>query len=403
MLLPPLRERPLDYQSKDAKYVFDTLNADESCSLVALGSQGKSNLLQFLTQDTARAHYLRPEFASHCLMALIDPHQMVCLSGQAADQAGSHWTGYEAMLNRLKYSVMGLYNSDRLGPKTESDRDALSALFDEMEEFHRLILKPLPLSLQIGLRHVEDALYKILSQGKTWRVVFLFDEVEELFALLPPEFFQSLRGLRDDFKDRMMYVTASRHTLDKLADEVAKSRNDPHAKMVLEGFYELFHEHTWYISPLDYRSFKKTMDGYFDKFKDSLPSIDERIKENLVHDLFDITGGHAGLARRSFLRAVEFVTRPLPEMNLGKYLLFDEAVRKECETIVGSLTPAEALAIDILAQGKLPTDTDVIYSLYDKHLVSINENSEPVLCLGILRDFVLRYPQATRRVLAPPL
>jgi hypothetical protein len=409
MILSPPDLFDIGYQKKDVQYVFNVLQAGESCSLVAMGSVGKSNLLQFLTQDYVTEHYLHREEASHWVMVLVDPHEMVCLQGDALAQAGDHWAGYEIMLSRLHYALMRLYNSDALGPQTDEQKKDLNELFEMVGDCHEDILQPNPLSQQIGLRHLEEALYEILSRDDNWRIVFLFDEVGEMLNLLPPEFFQSLRGLRDSFKRRVMYVAASRRPLDDLCDEIADREADPRIKYVLEGFYELFREFTYYISPLDYESFKATVEGYYNRHADRIPSLGEWTKEDLTRELFAITGGHAGLVRRSFLTAVSLVASGQLEEPLGHYLLYDDAVNKECETIFLSLPRAERIEMNLLAHDK-PIDDKVLRSLCAKHLIVLDDedrvvmsdNGAPKLRLGILREFILHNPHLTRKDLSLP-
>src|SRR5690606_32080045 len=149
-----------------------------------------------------------------------------------------------------------------------------------------------PVLAQTGIRQLEDAVTEVLRLDRRMRIVFMFDEFEE-FINLPAYFFQSLRGVRDDYKQRLMYVTASRFSLPEL---VAQHKPDPKDVGIMEGFVELFHGFTHYISRLDNQSARASIERLERRFN-------TRLQPDLERGLICTTGKHSGLLRRGFRTA----------------------------------------------------------------------------------------------------
>lgn len=154
------------------------------------------------------------------------------------------------------------------------------------------------LARQSGLRHLEQALYVLLADDDRWRVVFLLDELGN-FGSFPPLFFQSLRGLRDQYKGRVAYVTTSSAPLDALLEPLAGAE-----RAALCEFTELFRDHTRYISPLDSASAAAVVDRFVARYEADY-NIYKTGEAFLKGDVFALTGGHVGLLRRSFRPAVQ--------------------------------------------------------------------------------------------------
>src|SRR5512133_1761259 len=127
---------PLNYRERDTEYVFRLLFAGESCSLVGVGSVGKSNLLQLLVDERIKRQYVG-DYAPYTLMVLLDPHKIIHLQDRALQQAGSSWPGYEIMLSRLRRAVTELVD----------DR----GLIERIEKLYLNLFKDQPLLVQSGI------------------------------------------------------------------------------------------------------------------------------------------------------------------------------------------------------------------------------------------------------------
>ena len=120
----PDKPMPPAYQQYDVKYVYSSLRAGQSCSLIGIGSVGKSNLMQHLTRDDVKAHHLSDKEAPYLLTVYLDPHTLIDVQAGALEAAGKAWAGYELMLSRFIYQ---LQRAERAGTlKKKKTEDALS-------------------------------------------------------------------------------------------------------------------------------------------------------------------------------------------------------------------------------------------------------------------------------------
>ncbi len=93
------------------------------------------------------------------------------------------WAGYELLMHRL---FLAFYPFDML-PENEANRF--------YETYLALQNGTNPLYAYMALRYFEVGLQFFLRQG--YKIVFMFDEFEEMLKQLPVKFFQTLRGIRD--------------------------------------------------------------------------------------------------------------------------------------------------------------------------------------------------------------
>lgn len=369
---------PVDYQHQDARNVMRILGAGESCALVGVGSMGKSNFLRFIPRADVKERYLGDR-GNYLLMILLNPHHLVYLQDQALAESGSMWPGYELMLSRLRRTLSSLSAQGVLPLPPADQRTMIEAvtrscamLFDD-----RALLR------QTGIRQLEDAVWEVVRLNEHLRLVFMFDEFEA-FTHLPPQFFQSLRGLRDDFKQRVMFLTASRVALDPLVQDAYPAAADQQA---LEGFVELFYGFTHYMHLLDDDS------AIFSIRRLENRNRVARIAPVLEHELLRTTGGHAGLLRRAFLPATRVsVPENIDRLSFIEYLLTDSGVQQECRTMLTSLTSAEQnMLLDIATRTLTIADHDPTWqTLLDKHLVGRRPDRTCALTVPVFAMFLLR-------------
>jgi hypothetical protein len=371
----PGAKQPLPewYQQRDMNEVFRRITAGEFCEILGVGSAGKSNFIRHLTSTDVKRRYLG-ENEPYFVFVLLNPHLMVNVQGGSVQHGGGAWPGYEIMLSRLRRELIDLERRGGL-PTLDDDDD----LITRVRHFYGNMFKDLHLIAQSGIRHLEDAVYEVLLQGGRWHIVFLFDEIEEFMRVLPPEFFQSLRGLRDEFKGRVMYVTTSRLPLVEIAHE---HRVNGEA-MVMEGFVELFNGFQYHLGLLEDPS-----------AREAIRRLEVRNRLNISEPnrqrLLQASGKHAGLLRRAFVPTMRADNRSIDDDGYYKLLLGDRGVRQECRMIFDSLRPDEQAALLALTTGRSITpDSPVVRSLLDKHLIIERDGSYyhalPILA-GHLKD-----------------
>ncbi|MDZ4763764.1 MAG: hypothetical protein SGI73_04375 [Chloroflexota bacterium] len=349
----PRQPLPVWYQKDDLTYIFRQLRAGEFCSLVGMGSAGKSNLVNLVARDDVREHYIPREEAMSYVIVMLNPHLLISLSDDARYHTGHGWAGYEMMISRLRRKLISQAFYPHLRDAGRED------VIKQIDSYYAHLFDKLSATAQTGVRQVENALYEVMALGEAWRVTFIFDEFEQFIATLPPDFFQSLRGLRDEYKGRVMYVTTSRRPLWELTDEAFPEEKD---RLVMEGFVELFHGGMRYVSPLDLRSASETARRLGERYN---VQLDGRAQENLI----SVTGGHAGMLRRGFVPTMKQPDVARDAVTLINLLLDDRGLSDECGVLLRSLPPGERRVLRQLLDNEPVTDTMAWKSLVDKHIV----------------------------------
>src|SRR5262245_45367888 len=96
------RKQPLDFRKEEVGRIMERWRAAESCSLVGVGSVGKSNLLQHLADTDVQTYYMQVAEINHFKAVIIDPSLLgpLPIAGVNMDQVRC-WAGYELMMHRL--------------------------------------------------------------------------------------------------------------------------------------------------------------------------------------------------------------------------------------------------------------------------------------------------------------
>ena len=106
-----------------------------------------------------------------------------------------------------------------------------------------------PLFTYMALRYFEVGLQFFMRQD--YKIVFLFDEFDEMLRQLPVKFFQTLRGIRDANKRNLLYITFTRSPLPTLLERFEIPMLD------IEPFIELFNDNVYYVGPYNDKDARK--------------------------------------------------------------------------------------------------------------------------------------------------
>lgn len=319
-----MRKQPLEFRKEDVNYVMQRWLGAESCSLVGVGSVGKSNLLQHLSDPEVQTHYMRDK-ASRFKSIVIDPNLLAPLpSDETNSDQMRCWAGYELMMHRL---FLAFYPLDVLGEDAQGFFDTYQRLQDGKN----------PLFAYMGLRYLELGLEFFTRRGI--QIVFMFDEFDEMVRQLPVKFFQTLRGLRDTNKELLCYLTFTRMPLPVLTERFSKGVLD------IEPFTELFTDNVHYVGPYNEADGKAMIQRLIKRNQRT------DYPDHLAQFLLYASGRYAGLLRAAFMADTLGDTTTWVERNeeFVRKLASRRAVRSESQTIWMSLTEKEQIILKTAA------------------------------------------------------
>lgn len=370
-----MRKQARDFRKEEVTYVTKRWAASESCSLIGVGSVGKSNLLQHLSDNDTYIYYLGSDKSNYFRSIVIDPHMLgpLPIGGENEEQFRC-WAGYELMMHRL---YLSFYPLDQL----EDDAIRFFETYQALQDGSN------PLFAYMGLRYFELGLEFFLRRGI--QIVFMFDEFEEMLLQMPSKFFQTLRGLRDRHKNLLSYLTFTRAPLPLLVERSDKSYSE------LESFIELFTDNVFFVGPyndVDARTMVMRLLS-----RNSITQQPEYVTKLLLR----ITGNYAGLLRAS-IRMIENqrLSNPvaIPEDEFVSRLANWRPVQAECQTIWMSLTPAEQQVLKIashLSSPKMNEETEkAIGLLVHKRLLRVDQSKQAIYVEpAIFRAFLANDPE----------
>lgn len=369
------RKYGADFRREEVRRIFKTWQAGDASSIVGVGSVGKSNLLRHIADEATIRGQLGEDSLSTRII-IVDANLLGPLPSY--DQPNSEqyrcWAGFELIMHRM---FISLYPFSQLSADdARRFYDAYQALQDGSN----------PLFAYMGVRYFELGLELFTRSGL--KLVFLFDEFEEMLRQMPPKFFQMLRGLRDQRKGQLVFTTFSRSSIPTLVERMNIDA------LAVEPFVELFADNVIYIGPYN------EQDG-----KNMLLSLAQRLNvtyNDLINGLvLTATGRFAGLLRAAYSAIPDAQTVDWEKQTaetLGAWLVTQESVRAECNSIWMGLNPSEQLVLK--AATKMHTysinkDTETaVTKLVQKKLLRVSKQPEHTLTVEppVFRSFLLTNP-----------
>ncbi len=322
------RIQPLDFRKEEVGRVMERWRAAESCSLIGVGSVGKSNLMQHLANPIVQTAYMKEVNVDKFKAIVIDPSLLGPLpdSGPDADQIRC-WAGYELLMHRM---FLAFYNTDVLDA---TDTQRFAETYEALQDGSN------PLYAYMGLRYFELGLEFFMQNGI--HIVFMFDEFEVMLKNLPIKFFLTLRGLRDANKQQLSYLTFTRSPLE---DVIGQTTKDP---LEIEQFIELFNDNEFYVGPYNEVDGRKMVESLVKRNK-------KPYDDYVINFLLWATGRFAGLLRAGFrvldsMKSLESSTIMTKSAQLASELAHKQPVRVECRTIWLSLSEPEKFVLKAAA------------------------------------------------------
>ena len=331
-------------REEDLHYIIRCICQGQCCSVVGASNTGKSILLKsLLTQDVrlrcARAGTRPP------VVVFVD-----CLEAVESEQAF-----YELLLRCI---LEALEASNAPEPTGEAVRALYDTLLDSTTDV--VIGSLFARSVRTVMRDTKAVL------------VLILDEFDDIFRALSPWPFRQLRALRDRYGDRLCYVVATSHHLERL-----RSDADTYE------FRELFHPHTRVLRQF-HRADAENFVAYLAEKQGHL-----RRPEHTALAI-DLSGGHPGLLERIYGLLRE--EAPGPDASLPAVvarLSKQSPIEKECRRLWEELEDEERIGLLALAQGEtLTPEAEQRQGLEAKGLVTEREDGRLAIFSPIFEAFV---------------
>ncbi len=301
---------PVGFRAETLQQVTRLLRSGESCALIGVGSSGKSNIARHLARPDVRREYFGAE-AEQTVVAYLNckPYAQrppADLYLHALDQLGRAVDGHDGPLAAEHTALAELWHA------AHSQADVLA------------------------LRNLDLALDRLARAG-AGHVILALDDCDDLLASAPGALFSDLRGLRDNHKVCLVYLTLTRR-------EPAFLRTGTPA---YEELFELISApgHTIPVPPYG------EADGLLMLTRLAGRQVPPRsLTEAEARRLYALAGGHAGL-----LRSLFFATHYNPDLaaasmspNGWERLAEHADVEAECGKIWDSLEPEERASLERL-------------------------------------------------------
>lgn len=357
----------------DVAYVFDCIEDGACCAVVGVSNMGKSALLRLVAAPVVCPTYLGSAASTYTLL-LVDCNRMLELSEQGF---------YELVVRCMLDQVGADASSGLLNEPGDSVLPELQAAYD------RLIHPHGPFDVPLSFNQAMTT----MNRRQAHKLVLLFDEFDQALAGLHGRVFLNLRALKDQYKRRLVYVTATDHPLRQIRSDADSGE-----------FLELFSHHVYYLPPLsqaDVRLFAQRFalqeDITFDQADESF--------------IYEWAGGHPGLLEAS-CRALGRVTGSPERDELQDWVIHREvagwlpdeiSVRVECRKIWEDLSDQEQEALLGVDPESFPLQ-EALDGLRRKHLLvvgqelptSVRGDDQPRLFCRLFGEYVQRL-RATRR------
>ncbi len=297
---------PEDCRFEEIEKLLGFIKEGSSCQLIGMPGVGRGNICKFLSynhnlrvkhlgEEQTFYHFVFVNFAEVKNRPLFDIVKFIFL---------------QMLVSLQERNILDVYDHlDSLFKKSLAYKDEL-VLFE-------------------GLKNAID----FLVHEKKLTVILLFERFETYVPLLTPEFFISLRSLRDRVKYRFSVVFS-----------VTRPLEDSIESTILADFYEFFAGKNVFLSLSDKPGILFRIQ-YLEKL------VHKKLPENMIKQLFTLTGGHGKLTR---LATEKLLTeKELPEKrSLSVLLLEQKTIQASLEEIWKFLTPSEQEYVQQIAQNK---------------------------------------------------
>lgn len=341
----------------DGVHILQRVAEGECCAVVGVSNTGKSSLLRALARPDVRRRLLDHDLQDQ-VMVYVDFNLML----EATEQGF-----YELILRCL------LEELTHLGPEVP--------FLAQLHEAYQTLVAP-PTAFQISLSFSEGM--RAVCQGLSGYLILLFDEFDEPFEQIDGRAFLNLRALKDKYRDRLSFVTATNRRM----YNIRRGRD-------VDEFVELFGPFTRFLSPLSDADVEQVVDWVAGQER---YTFDDEDRAFITH----YADGHLGLLL-SVTRTLGEVTGE-PVRDAGQDWLIHRQVRErldgepnvqaECRRLWDDLTEAQQDTLIAVVGAEEDVDERVLESLRLKGLI---RSKQDLLVSPVFEGFVRRQRLTRKR------
>ncbi|MEJ2208671.1 MAG: winged helix-turn-helix domain-containing protein [Anaerolineae bacterium] len=341
---------PNTLRQDDGAYILQRIADGDCCALVGVSNTGKSYLLRTVAQPDVQRHVSDLDVDNH-VFAYVDFNLML----EATEQGF-----YELILRCLMEELQ--------------QRDPEAAYVQRLQNAYQTLVAP-PSAFQISLSFSEGL--TAVCQGTPRNLVLLFDEFDEPYEQIDGRVFLNLRALKDKYRQRLSFVTATNRRL----SNIRRGRD-------VDEFVELFEPFTRFLRPLSRPDVNEVItwvaaqEGY---------TFDDEDRGFVYHH----ADGHLGLLL-SICRALGEVTGE-PVRDPSQDWLIHRQVRErldreinvqgECRKLWDDLTESQQDTLIAVVGAEEEVDAQALESLRNKGVV---HQGEDLLFSPVMESFVRR-------------
>jgi len=348
---------PDTLRGEDQAYILRRVADGDCCAVVGVSNTGKSHLLRTSARPEVRKKLLG-EQANGDVFVYVDFNLML----EATEQGFC-----EVILRCLMEQLAHL--------------DQNTEIADQLHSAYRTLVAP-PTPFQISLSFSEGL--TTVCQSLPKRLVLLFDEFDEPFEQIDGRAFLNLRAIKDKYRSRLSFVTAT----DRRLSSIRRGRD-------IDEFVELFEPFTRYLGSLSNEDADQIIIWVAEQ---ESYTFDDEDRAFLHHH----ADGHLGLLL-AVCRALGEVTGEQVR-NAGQDWLIHRQVREqldgdlnvqaECRKLWDDLTEAQQDAMVAVVGGEERMDQRAMESLRKKGLL---REDDDLLFSPVFEGFVRRQRLTRRR------
>ncbi len=337
---------------QEVQEIFGFIERLDPCSMIGISNIGKSTLMRLLCDPAVQRAHLGSR-AEQLALVYIDCNRMLEMSDQ-----GFYELILRCVLDQLKDSM-----------PTADMRVGIQRAYEAV------VSPPNPFHVPLSFNQAITALTTHLQR----RLVFLFDEFDAPLAEIEGRVFLNLRALRDQYRDRLTYVTATNCHLSEI-------RGDEE----VEEFTELFVHYRYYLGPLNEADSRNFILTFTEREPVTFDEADIRF-------ILEWAGGHPGLLE-AVCRELGPVTGATKRDALQDRIIHRQVaerlssslnVRAECTKIWRHLTEREQAALLALFNPGQQPDPAGLAALRRKHVLIAN-GDDPRLFSRAFTEYVQR-------------